>query len=129
MGAHAFITISSGLAERCSFSAYFGLGGLRPRIGEARHRLQRLDHLLGAPDDPDRLAAPFDHRELAGREARNVGFHWRASRAARSDGNMLATNGTAAATLATPPATEVATTRCAAFCPLFISAFMDMEER
>ncbi len=45
---------------------------------------------------------------------------------ARSEGHMLATKGTAAATLAAPPATEVATTSLRRFLSTFISSFMEM---
>ena len=45
---------------------------------------------------------------------------------ARSEGHMLATKGTAAATPAAPPATEVATTSLRRFLFTFISSFMEM---
>jgi hypothetical protein len=45
---------------------------------------------------------------------------------ARSEGHMLATNGIAAATLAAPPTTEVATTKLRRVLSGFGSSFMGM---
>ena len=46
---------------------------------------------------------------------------------ARSEGNMLATKGTAAPTPAAPPTTEVATTRLRRVLSTFICSLMEME--
>jgi hypothetical protein len=45
---------------------------------------------------------------------------------ARSEGHMLATNGAAAATVATPPATLVATTSVRRVLSTFSRSFMEM---
>src|SRR5688500_19907471 len=103
----------SGLDERCSFSAYcgcseaFDCGSVRlgsTALSESIISLVRRITHTGLPRHSYTPSSPGASCEMSTSTA--------APRAlARSEGSMLATKGTAAPTVAAPPARDVATTR------------------
>ena len=124
----ADFTMISGFAERYSLSAYFGCSeDLDPgsvRRGSTAFSdsiislVRRMIH-TGLPRHSTTAISPGAMCEMSASTGAPTAL-------ARSEGHMLATKGTAAATPAAPPATEVATTSLRRFLFTFISSFMEM---
>src|SRR6185503_13998602 len=122
------ITMISGFCERYSFSAYFGCSEAFDAGSVSRGATAFKDSSISLVRRITQTGLP---RHSMTASSPGAIFEMSASTGApaaraRSDGHMLATNGTAAPTPAMPPATEPATTRLRRVLSTFISSFMEM---
>jgi hypothetical protein len=119
----------SGFSERYSFFAYFGcsecLDSGSVRFGATTLSdsiisfVRRMTH-TGFPRHSNTRSSPGCSVAMSASTGAPAAL-------ARSEGFMLATNGTAAPTVAAPPATEVAITSARRVLSTFSRSFMEME--